>query len=250
MDTNNIDEITFAEFLAARMRDKGISLKRLAEITGIAPSHLENLTRGNFDEMPSVPYFRGYVMRVAKLLDFDGEAWWAKIKKEAAVKKSGPTDALPRNRFIKKEIPKTWWLAGIAAILIIIYLVIAFPRIAGKPTLTITYPPTNPFLTTATTLVIHGNVQNADSLYLNGEEVPIAPDGTWEKSVLLSQSEPNTFQIAAKKFLGSETDVTEQIIFEAGAGSSTASSTPGTPGANAPIIHYETSTPATGTYFD
>lgn len=238
MDTNQENEISFEEFIAERLRDKGISVKRLAEITGITPAHLENLTRGNFDEMPSVPYFHGYVMRIAKVLDFDGEAWWAKIKKEASIKNSGPSDKLPRNRFIKKDIPKTWWIAGIAAILLIIYLILAFPRIAGKPALTIAYPPANPFLTTATTLVIQGTVQNADSLYLNGEEVAISPDGTWQKTVLVSQSEPNTFQIVAKKFLGGETDITEQIIYEAAAASSSATSSAsgahGASGANAP----------------
>lgn len=248
MDTNQENEMDFEEFIAARMRDKGISVKRLAEITGITPAHLENLVRGNFHEMPSVPYFRGYVMRVAKVLDFDGEAWWAKIKKETSVKNSGPSDELPRNRFIKKDIPKTWWIAGIVVVLLVIYLIIAFPRIAGKPTLTVTYPPGNPFLTMSTTLTIQGTVQNADLLYLNGEGIVIAPDGTWQKEVLISQSEPNTFQIVAKKFLGGETDVTEQIIYEATAASS--STTSSVRGANVPMVHYETSTPATGTYFD
>jgi cytoskeletal protein RodZ len=228
------EELTFEEFLAARMRDKGLSLKRLSEATGIASSHLENMLHGNFEDMPSTPYFRGYVMRVAKVLDFDGVAWWERLKKESIVKNSGPTDALPRNRFTKKSPPKLLW-AGIAIVaLVVIYFAFQFPRIFGKPILVITYPDANPYTTTSSTITIMGTVQNADVLYLsNGdasstEEIPIAPDGTWQKTVLL-QNGLNPFQFAAKKLLGGETDITEQI-FSASSGfvipTSTASSTP------------------------
>ena len=247
----NDDEMIFEEFLAARLRDKGISLKRLSETTGIAPVHLENLLHGNFEHMPSTPYFHGYLVRIGKVLDFDGEEWWGKIKKESSVKNSGPADELPRNRFIKKEWSKSTWAIGIISLLVIIYVAVAFPRIFGKPKLTVAYPPQNPFTTTSTTVTITGTVNNADALYLSGgngsssEEIVIAPDGSWRKTVLISETEPNTFEISAKKFLGGETTVTEQIIYAPRTMSSSTTS-----GTVFPIIHSATGTPATGTYFD
>ncbi len=227
-------EITFGEFLSSQLRDRGVSLKKLAELTGIAPVHLENLLHGNFEKMPSVPYFRGYVIRIGKVLGFDGAAWWEKIKDEEGVKNSGPADALPRNRFIKKDIPKSAWVIGVIALVVIIYFAVAFTTIFGKPTLTVTYPLTNPYTTSLTTVTLQGIVHNADALYLNGEAVVIAPDGSWQKPVLLSQTGPNTFTISAKKFLGRETDVTEEIISaplttSSAASSSTANSTTTTP---------------------
>lgn len=215
---------TFQELLAARMRDKGVTLKRLAEATGIAPAHLENMLHGNFEDMPSQPYFHGYVLRVAKVLDFDGEEWWGKLKREGAVKNSGPSDALPKNRFVKKSPPKKLWIAIAVAIVVIVYLAIAFPRIVGKPVLTITSPIGNPYTSTSTTITIQGTVDNADSLSLNGDVVTIAPDGTWQKGVLL-QNGLNTFAITAKKFLGQETDVTEDILYESATSTSTATTT-------------------------
>lgn len=230
MNTNQENEIGFEEFLAARLRDKGISLKKLAELTGIAPAHLENLFRGDFNHMPSTPYFHGYVVRIATVLDFDGEAWWTKLKKGDFIKNSGPLDALPKNRFVKKAMSKSWWLIGIAAVLLLIYGILTFPRITGRPALTVTAPATLPFVTTSTTFTISGIVANADALYLsNGdasssEEITIAPDGSWQKSVLL-QDGLNSFEITARKFLGGEANATEQIIYEAAASSSPASST-------------------------
>lgn len=249
-----IDELNFGEFLAARLRDKGISLKRLSEITGIAPIHLENLLRGNFGDVPSTPYFRGYLIRIGKALDFDGEAWWEKFKEENSIKNSGPSDVLPRNRFVKKEFPKSLWAAGVAAVLLLVYFAFTLSHIIGKPTLTITFPSENPFVTSSITMTIRGVVQNADALYLltenasSSEEIIISPNGSWQKEVTLGNSPnlPNSFKIGARKFLGGETDVTIQIIRESPAptGSSTTSS------AAFPTIHYTPGTPATGTYFD
>ncbi len=246
------EEILLQEFLASRLREKGFSLKRLSETTGIAPAHLENLLRGNFADMPSAPYFRGYLIRLGKVLDFDGEEWWTRIKRSGAPKNSGPTDALPQNRFMKRGTPKVVWLTGIAATLLIIYLVFEFSRIVGRPTLTVTTPPETPYSTTSNTLMLTGVVRGADTLYLsNGtasssEEIMIAVDGTWAKSVLL-QNGPNTFVITAKKFLGSETTLTEEIIYQPAIGpsTSTASTT-----LNYPAIHSVPSVPATGTFFE
>lgn len=250
MKSMDYGDISFEEFFTARLRDKGISLKRLSEATGIAPTHLENLLHGNFEHLPSSPYFRGYLIRVGKVLDFDGEEWWRKLKKEDFVKNSGPSDALPENRFVKKEIPKPAWIAGFVALIVIIYLATALPHILGKPTLVISYPAENPYVASSAIITLRGAVQNADALYLlcgnasSSEEIMVAPDGSWQKTVLL-QDGPNTCEVTAKKFLGSETSITEQIVYyEMTASSSTTSS------ATLPTVHTAPEIPATGTYFN
>ena len=248
------EELPFEEFLAARMRDRNVTVKRLVEASGIAPSHLENMLHGNFDDMPSTPYFRGYVLRLGKVLDFDGEEWWARIKREVAVRRSGPADSLPTNRFIKKNIAKGIWAGGIVAVIVIIYLAVMLPRILGKPSLTVSFPMANPYTATSNTITISGVIGNADALYLSNDaassseqEIPVAADGSWQISVLLGDG-PNSFRLSARKFLGGETDIVQQIIYESS--SSTATSSSPTSTANYPLIHYETTTPATGTYFN
>jgi hypothetical protein len=165
--------------------------------------------------MPSAPYFHGYLVELGNVLEFDGEEWWMKLKKEGLIKNSGELDTLPRNRFIKQSPPKYLWVIGIAAI-IVIYLAFQLPHILGEPTLTVTLPDQNPYTTTSSTITLEGTVQNADSLYLNdNQEITIAADGSWQQTVLLGTG-PNPFKISAKKFLGGETDVTEQIIYVSG----------------------------------
>jgi cytoskeletal protein RodZ len=228
------EEINFQTFFTAKLKERGVSLKKLSEATGIAPSHLDSMVHGKFDDLPSSPYLHGYILRLGKALDFDGDAWWEKIKKEGLVKDSGPTDALPSNRFLKKSPTKFIWI-GVVIVLILLYLAFQLPIIFSKPKITITFPDQNPYTTSSSTLTIEGTTSGANSLALNGDVITIAPDGSWQKTVLL-QNGPNSFDITANKLLGGGADVTEQIFYQGGTvptaptstsiSSSTASSTP------------------------
>jgi cytoskeletal protein RodZ len=231
----NPNDIPFEQFFAEKIKERGVSLKKLAEMTGIAPAHIESLLRGDYDNMPSSPYFHGYLLQLGAILDFDGNEWWAKLKKDGVIKNSGELDTLPRNRFIKQAPPKYLWAIG-AVILVLIYLAFQAPRIFGKPTIVVMSPNANPYVTTSSTITLAGTVSGANSLSLVGangeaEQIIISPDGSWQKEVLLGAG-PNPFEISAKKFLGGETSVTEQVFYQQAGGvaptSTTASSTTGT----------------------
>lgn len=217
------DNTIFEEFFAARLKHKGLTLKKLGEMTGISPGHLQELARADFSALPSAPYVHGYLVRIGKALDFDGEEWWSRIRDEGLVRNSGPADALPRNRFARQSPIKLVSLIVIA-LLVVAYLIVQFPRLWGTPTIFVLSPTDNPATSDASTITIQGTVKNADSLYLNGDEVTIAQDGSWQKDVLLAPGE-NSFAITAKKFLRGETDVVEQIIYQPPAGSMTAPTT-------------------------
>lgn len=247
------NDLPFEQFFAEKIKERGVSLKKLSEVTGIAPAHIENLLRGDYDSMPSAPYFHGYMLHLGGVLGFDGEEWWVTLKKEGVVKNSGELDTLPRNRFIKQAPPKYLWWIG-AGIIVLIYLAFQAPRIFGKPTITVISPDANPYVTASSTFTLAGTVSDADSLYLVGangetEQIIVAADGTWQKGVLLGVG-PNLFEISAKKFLGGQTTVTEQIFYQPEGGvvpTSTASSsapgtsgpgssTPGTTGTGTPVL--------------
>ena len=223
MDT---EETTLEIFLRDRMKEKGVSLKKLSDITGIAVNHIENMLRGDFEHIPSTPYFRGYLIRIGEVLSFDGEAWWGKIKKEEEIKKSGPTDALPKNRFARESPVRVITISATILVLIVVFS-FTLPHIFGKPVVTITSPQNNSSVT-SNSILIQGTVKNADSLYVDGGEVTIASDGSWQKNVILQSSTPNNFNISAKKFLGGTTDVyVKDIIYNPPpAASTTASSSP------------------------
>jgi cytoskeletal protein RodZ len=248
MDPENT---VFEEFFAARLKHKGLTIKKLGEITGISPSHLQELARADFSALPSAPYVHGYLVRIGKVLDFDGEEWWNRIKEEGLVRNSGPTDALPRNRFARQSPMKLIGL-GIIALLIIIYLIIQFPLLWGTPTILILSPVGNPATSQESIIAIKGTVKNADSLYLTypsgvKEEITIAPDRSWQKDVLLTTlgQEGNNFKITAKKFLHNEADIIENVVYEppVGANGNTGATT--TPATAPQTTTDSTQTPAT-----
>jgi transcriptional regulator with XRE-family HTH domain len=219
MDT---EETTLELFLRDRIKDKGISLKKLSDMTGISINHIENMLRGDFENVPPTPYFRGYLIRLGEALNFDGEAWWMKIKREEGVGRSGSADALPKNRFVRESPAKiiAIWAAGFIALITIIF---SLPHILGKPSITIISPRGNPYTTASTSVIIQGTVKNADSLYVEGDEATIASNGSWQKNVLL-QSGMNTFNISAKKLLGGTTNIMEQVFYDAPSSPSTSAS--------------------------
>ena len=243
----NSNDLPFEQFFAEKIKERGISLKKLAEVTGIAPAHIESLLRGDYENMPSAPYFHGYLTHLGAVLDFDGEEWWVKLKKEGVIKNSGELDTMPRNRFIKQSPPKYLWWIG-AGVIVLIYLAFQAPRIFGKPTLAVSVPNANPYVTASSTLTLSGTVTGADSLSLVGadgelEPIIIATDGSWQKSVLLGVG-PNPFQISAKKFLGGETSVTEQIVYQPTGSSTTTPAANSTPSTSTTASTTPTTTPA------
>lgn len=219
----NPDETTLEIFLRDRMKEKGVSLKKLSDVTGISINHIENMLRGDFEHVPATPYFRGYLIRLGEELDFDGEAWWEKIKREADVGKSGPDDAMPKNRFVR-ESPAKMITILVVIIAALFYFGFELSHILGKPAIDITSPVGTPYVATSNSVMIQGVAKNTDSIYVNGDEATIAADGSWQKNVLL-QGGVNTFDISAKKFLGGTTNVVEQITYNPPVASSSPSST-------------------------
>lgn len=204
--------IDFESLFRARLQERGISLKKLSEISGIALKHIENLHAGKYENLPAAPYLRGYLAKIGTLLDLDGEAWWEHLKNEGFLVGSGPEDQLPRNRFAQRPIGKRVFLA-IAGIAVLVLAVLQFSRIFGRPDLIIFSPAESQTKTTNDQFLIEGRVANGDRLTINGEPVVLQENGSWQKNVLL-QAGLNAVEIKASKFLGRETTGMRFIVYE------------------------------------
>lgn len=209
MDNN----LRFEEFFADRMRERGLNPKKLSELSGIAVKHIEALSRGQFSALPPAPYLRGYLNRLGQILNFDPDVWWKKLEIGEFVKSSGRQDELPRNRFVNKISSKPFW-GGILGVVVLVYLVLALPKMMGKPQIAMTFPTENPATSSASLIILRGTTKNATEVYIGNESLDLAPDGSWEKTVMLGSANPNSFEIAAKKFLGGETKIIQQVIYQ------------------------------------
>ncbi|MBI2033603.1 MAG: helix-turn-helix domain-containing protein [Candidatus Liptonbacteria bacterium] len=208
------ENINFQDFFNSKIRERGLTLKKLSELSGITLKYLEYLSAGNFEALPSAPYFRGYLEKLGRILDFDDAEWWQNIKEEEVVKTSGTLDQLPKNRFALSSPVKFIWPA-IILILVVFYFGARFSKIFGQPRVSIAYP-TEAFTNIASQkIVVRGELKDGDKLVINGEVVVLEDDGSWEKNILL---EPglNTILITAKKFLGREIRIIRQVLYKPG----------------------------------
>lgn len=203
-------EQQFSEFFNQKLRERGLSLKQLSDMSGIALKHLENFSYGSFENLPPSPYLHGYFERLGEILGFDPEEWWARVRKEDLVPRSGSRDKMPDNPYHKT---KGRVLIGLGVILLlgIAYFGIRSAKILGEPQLTIAYPPDN--LTTSNNeITVQGTLRNGDSLAIHGENVPLESNGAFQKDVLLYPG-PNQIDLTAKKLLGRQSAKTLTVYY-------------------------------------
>ena len=226
MDPENIHDRHFEEYFSQLIKDRGVNIKKLSEATGIAPKHLQALSTGDFSHLPSTPYVRGYLVKLGEVLHFDPEPWWTKLKMSGFLQDSGAEVPQSKSRLAGwKHFPRLAW-GALIAIIAIIYLAFQFGRIFGTPKISIAFPSTNPAHADTSTMNLVGSLANGTELYVNGELVPVNADGNWNKAILLNPG-MNTAVITAKKFLGGEAKITEEILYEpATANASSAVQTP------------------------
>lgn len=205
--------MNFPFFLVQRLKEKGLSLKRLSDLTGIALKHLENLNSGNTGDLPPAPYLRGYFQKIGDILEFDGERAWKEFQFENEIQTSGSEDSLPKNRFAKSAASKKTWVISVIMVIIAVIAIFRLPSILGRPQIDIAYPSQELSGVKTSQILMRGKIEGGDKLTINHEDVIIKEDGTWQKSVFL-QPGLNTIEITAKKFLGQETSILRQIIYE------------------------------------
>jgi len=208
-----MENATFRDFLQEYIDIKGFSTKKLCDATGIPERYLEALLESNNDALPPAPYVRGYIGKLADVLDFNKEEMWRLYKKEAAFLSSGAQDRLPGNRFAIKRINKRSVIAGVCGILLLTYVGTNFNKLLGAPQLEITYPTTNNLIVHQPTVSIEGKTSSDNKLTINDEELFVDDDGRFKKEFNLDPG-LNALTIVSKKFLGREKEIIKKIIYE------------------------------------
>jgi len=205
-------------FLSEILRVKGISIQKLAQATDISEQLLNLLLEEKYEKLPASPYIHGYILKIADVLNMDGEELWLEYKKNTSIiRTSGKHDRLPENRFTSIQMNKKIIVAIVIIAIIILYIAFRIPSLLGGPNMFINFD--NNLVVSTSTFVISGKIDPENKLTINGETLYPDKDGKFEKTVKLLPGF-NTFNLKTKKFLGGEKNITRQIFFK------TSSSTP------------------------
>jgi len=201
------------DILISAFEQKGLNAERLAKLTGISETHINAILDTDQKRLPSAPYVRGYLIKMAQALELDSQKLWEIHKGELGAKSSGKEDTLPANRFVIQRIPKKYFILGAVSLVLIGYFAVNINRLFGRPTLEILNPQEEIMHTANATYIISGKTSPENSLSINNEEVFVDASGNFEKEYSL-QPGSNAFEIIAKRFLGRELKVVKQIIYE------------------------------------
>lgn len=203
------EHYSITSVLKELMDAKGLDAAKLSLLTDVPQRFITSLIRGDFNDLPSEPYIRGYLFKIAGVLDADPNFLWRSFRESTEIRSSGREDVLPMNRFsLKKVSSKKIWIA-LLAIILLGFLGLRLNSILGKPILEVTLPET----TASQIISATGKVNPGDTLTLNNEVVYPDESGAFEKEI---QLEPglNTLEFKVKRRLGQETTVVEQVFYQ------------------------------------
>ncbi|MCR4261257.1 MAG: helix-turn-helix domain-containing protein [Candidatus Colwellbacteria bacterium] len=207
---NTMDEVEdIVEVLKKLMKSKGVSSSRLASLTDVPSRFIDAILEGNFDQLPSQPYIRGYLFKISNALGAENDYLWHIFRSSVEAPSSGEYDRLPINRFALQKMSRKTMIWILAGLMIFLFISLNFNRIAGKPRIDVTVPDT----AEESVITVSGTINPDDRLTLNGEIIYTNDIGAFEKQV---QLEPgiNTLEFKAKRYLGRETKLVKQVFYQ------------------------------------
>jgi len=207
-------ETRVALILQEGLKRKNMTLEKLSSLSGVAFKHLENMMGSNTEKWPAAPYMRSYLIKIGEILGFDGQKLWEAIREEDLTTASGSADRLPRNRYTFLQLNRVYVAIGAVLLLIALIFLIRLPSILGKPTINLIFPEEELTIVNTSPVTIRGILQNGTQLTVDEQIIPLEEDGSWSTEVVLGKVGINRIEIVGSKFLGRETKLIRQIIYE------------------------------------
>lgn len=201
------------EILTDALRMKGISVEKLAQLTGISERFLTLLFEEKWSKLPAAPYVRGFLIRIAETLNLNGDDLWAAyVKDNEVLRRAGKKDLLPGNRFVVPKINFKIALPIAIALILVVYLAFRIPSLFGGSSLSIRNIPPELVVAQAE-FTVEGTVDPSDRLAIDGETVYPKTDGSFEHAITLHPGF-NTIEFSTKRFLGKEEVISKQIYYQ------------------------------------
>lgn len=207
-----METTSLKDLLREHLELKGLTPKKIADMTSIPERYIMTLLEGTDEYLPPAPYVHGYITKLSGILNFDKETVWRLYQKESLLRRAGNEDRLPGNRFAVKPFNRAWLFGTVIIGAGAAYLIFNIYAILTPPALTITIPASENSATAQPTIILQGTTNPAYTLAVNGSEVYIEKNGSFQKEFPLQEG-LNTVLFVAKKFLGKETRVVRYIVF-------------------------------------
>lgn len=215
------DNLPLHEYLVSRRKFLKIRLNDLVVKTGIPAKYIKRIESGDWQNLPSGVYARGFLKKYAQVAGLDEGEVASRYDLETAL-------AVKPKKLNTRSVPLIsglinyldFWrltslrrmLAIAAAIFVVGYIVWQFTIIFARPDLNLSYPAED-ITVAGSSLELAGNVSPGSVLAINGEEIYPQPDGTFKKQVELLAG-VNVLEIKAVSRFGKESKVIRKITYQ------------------------------------
>lgn len=227
---------TVGTLLIEKRKEKNLDLKDVSVAIKIRTEYLLALEEGRYEVFRSEVYLTGFLKNYAKFLGIDTEKILAMYRRENERKASGTEGIIGKLKESRSGLVLTpnkivTILAGLAVLIVLIYLGTYIGRVLKKPDLKLTSPVAviqdqeGTFKTDATTIELVGTVEIGSKFTINDQELKLNNFEKFTKEFNLEEGS-NTFILKAESQFGRSSIITLVITKEQGAISTSPSPTP------------------------
>ena len=214
--------MTAGECLKRKREELDISLRDISEKLKIKTGYLENLERGNYEELPPDVYVRGFVKSYAQFVGLDSEKMVGiynrektienKIEKKSKKKETYANKLTTQNFAIITPKIVTAFLSLLVLFAVGFYLWHQISSFNSTPYLFVSSPFEDQVVNDSN-ITVEGETEREVIIKINGQSIFVNSDGYFEEDIML-QPGKNVLIIEAKnKFDGTAREV-RNIIYE------------------------------------
>lgn len=193
---------------------KGLTLEQASSSTKIRASFLEDIEKGDYQNLPSTAYAQGFVRNYARWLGFSEKEILPLFRREFDENKVFrvlPLGLPKQDEFSLKRFKfrQTVFLAALAFLLLLGYVIFQYRFAFIGPPLDVSSPKGGAIVTSSN-IVISGKTVSDATVFVNGEQVSVSDDGSFRKEISLFPGK-STIKIRALNRFGKETDIERHI---------------------------------------
>lgn len=208
--------ITVGEILATARLRKKLTLEQVEKATRIRSKFLEAIEKDQFDKLPPGTFAKGFIKNYATFLGISPDEAMAFYRRQSLEK---PVDVVPlkNQRNLAKKFsltPQLLTAVSIAFLVVLFfgYLILAYFRYAGSPTLEIASPANNSVVKSEE-INVSGKTNSDAVLTINDQPVTVSDDGSFKINLKL-QPGINTITVVSTNKFQRQTTVVRNLRLE------------------------------------
>lgn len=208
---------TLGDKLRALRRGQAVSMEMMERATHVQRRYLEALERGRYEELPEPLYTRNFIRAYARVLQADEEYFLELYSEEC-----GRCDLVEPMRTPRQKVRKSRFFVwnrfmkvgvlSFIALAVVGYLGWQIHSVMSPPQVVL-LSPTDASITSNAMVEVEGVVEGEATVYVNGQQVVVNQDQTFEALVDLDRG-LNVITIEAERRYSRRAVVERRVVFD------------------------------------